>query len=173
MLSLILLHMWKHTGTLFEIVTVIIIFRRIGIGTPPLGKHTESSGGLWILIHSTDGPFTCRNLWKRFLKPSKSFLDTWKTQEQYLCFDLSNLGKNTFKWTVIWDCFESRPVGLSQPNLHHSALLHASQSSDWILILLFLVFRNVLKKGRFSMTGHTNHPPAASDSVQMKKPVGF
>ncbi|KAG7228452.1 hypothetical protein INR49_007625 [Caranx melampygus] len=37
---------------------------------------TESSGGLCILIHSTDGPFTCRNLWKRFLKPSKSFLDT-------------------------------------------------------------------------------------------------
>lgn len=41
---------------------------------------TESSGGLWILGHSTDGPFTWRNLWKRFLKPSKSFLDSWKTQ---------------------------------------------------------------------------------------------
>lgn len=47
-------------------------------------RLTESSGGLCILIHSTDGPFTCRNLWKRFLKPSKSFLDTWKTQFFYL-----------------------------------------------------------------------------------------
>lgn len=47
---------------------------------------TESSGGLCILTHSTDGPFTCRNLWKRFVKPSKSFLETWKTQE--LCLNL-------------------------------------------------------------------------------------
>lgn len=47
-------------------------------------RPTESSGGLWILIHSTDGPFTCRNLWKRFLNPSKAFLDTWKTHGLYL-----------------------------------------------------------------------------------------
>lgn len=47
-------------------------------------RPTESSGGLWILIHSTEGPFTCRNLWKRFLNPSKAFLDTWKTHGFYL-----------------------------------------------------------------------------------------
>lgn len=52
----------------------------------PQTRLTESSGGLCILTHSTDGPFTCRNLWKRFVKPSKSFLETWKTQE--LCLNL-------------------------------------------------------------------------------------
>lgn len=40
------------------------------------GVLTDSSGGRLILAHSTEGPLTCRNLWKRFLKPSKSFLET-------------------------------------------------------------------------------------------------
>lgn len=52
-----------------------VVFSLSQIETNKHTTLTESSGGLCILIHSTDGPFTCRNLWKRFLKPSKSFLD--------------------------------------------------------------------------------------------------
>lgn len=48
---------------------------------------TESSGGLCIFFHSTDGPFTCRNLWKRFLKPSKSLRETWKTKKKKALFE--------------------------------------------------------------------------------------
>lgn len=66
-------------------------------------RPTESSGGLWILIHSTDGPFTCRNLWKRFLNPSKAFLDTWKTHGLYLY--LYSFHKKRWGWHLQCDSY--------------------------------------------------------------------
>lgn len=47
----------------------------------PLDYLTESSGGLLIFGHSTEGPLTWRNRWNNFLKPSKSFLDTCRGQQ--------------------------------------------------------------------------------------------
>ena len=68
----------------------------------PQTRLTESSGGLCILTHSTDGPFTCRNLWKRFVKPSKSFLETWKTKELslnlYSSIDFSSYSLIQIMW---------------------------------------------------------------------------
>lgn len=83
-ICLILLHIQKQTGTGNKYKTenkhTFFLNSHFPIaqafGHLHRATHTESSGGLWILIHSTDGPFTCRNLWNRFLKPSKSFLDT-------------------------------------------------------------------------------------------------
>lgn len=42
----------------------------------PWSELTASSGGRLILAQSTEGPLACRNLWKSFLKPSKSLLQT-------------------------------------------------------------------------------------------------
>lgn len=111
-------------------------------------RLTESSGGLCILIHSTDGPFTCRNLWKRFLKPSKSFLDTWKTQFFYLFIFFI-----LFYLTFIYPKITFRPISVLIPSIIYQVSLilrkaaWLTQLRLWNTFLISDKFNNITSIG--------------------------
>lgn len=87
-----------------------------------LAYLTESSGGLLIFGHSTEGPFTCRNRWNIFLKPSKSFLDTWGREQA-----------KKKKKKVIEDCPPSeKQILKTQPILADDATIGLSKNEQCI-----------------------------------------
>lgn len=75
---------FSYSSTISQIWSKLVIqasVRNKLVYDQSLAYLTESSGGLLIFGHSTEGPFTCRNRWNNFLKPSKSFLDTWRRKQ--------------------------------------------------------------------------------------------